>query len=209
MNPFIKEFIKKISVSQEDLKSSFRKLSKKTHPDLGGSEADFIELQRQYEEAREFLKQTAKEKKASAEKLSSYKAQAREALFLYLRHYKILGLPFAMLKRQDPRFEKIWTEVQFWAGWYDPYFKGLINQYHQLFSVKAEIYDRYFIIAQKHFEKAFIQFLDYQLTGIKPQIRICLSYIHDARSYLTRGKTSDYHKNLKELLLYFKETLEK
>ncbi|MBN2736114.1 MAG: J domain-containing protein [Spirochaetales bacterium] len=209
MNPFIEEFNHKQKVTPEDLKARFRKLSKKEHPDLGGSNRAFIKLQEQYQEARDFFLKTDFSAEAPLDSTALYRAKAREALFQYLHHYKILDLPFVMVKRQDPRFEKIWQEIQFWAAWYDPVFKNHLEEYHRLFSTEAKVEDRYFIIGQKHFEKAFLQFLDFELSQIKAQARICLSYIHDARSYLSRGKDSPYHRVLRNLAVYFKQELEK
>ena len=115
MNPFIEEFINKNKVSQTELKASFRKKSKENHPDLGGSDSAFIQLQKQYQEAKEYFEQHNEQIENDLKRKASFKLQWEDALFSYLRHYKILGLPYSMIKREDTRFIKIWQEIQFYV----------------------------------------------------------------------------------------------
>ena len=85
-NSILKHLIASGDFSEAALKRIFKRLSKKTHPDLTGARGEpFIRLKEEYEEAENFLRKYRR-------KLDLSRSELRKALFESLEHYTASGL---------------------------------------------------------------------------------------------------------------------
>jgi hypothetical protein len=195
----------------EELKKAFRKVAKRTHPDIVGSDQfinKFILFKSFFEEAKQFLKSddtnTDKNKTTIIENY-------RFLFFKDLKNLDTLELPRYQNKKIVEQIkqtkESIAVNFKKWKPDYYKLFLSANNQYEQ---IKNEKYINTLANLRKpslykNLRPVFFNLTNYHITGInfyKKQLKRNLENI------LKRLKNNNYH-DLKKFILFLIEDMEK
>ena len=195
----------------EDLKKAFRKVAKKTHPDIVGSDQfinKFILFKTFYEEAKQFLKSgNLNSKKNTITTIENY----RFLFFKDLKKLNTLELPHYMNKKIIEQIkqtkESIAVNLKNWKPDYYNLFLSANNQYEQIKNEKPKntIANLRKPSLYKNLSPVFFNLSNYHITGLqfyKKQLKRNLDNI------LKRLENNNYH-DLKKFILFLIDDMEK
>jgi hypothetical protein len=178
-NRIIKHMLLKTAFTENDLKKIYREFCKKTHPDLTGKNStDFIILQKEYEEAKNYLSNIKLNLKLKTSK------DSRKLLFKNLCDYNAYGLHSSRIRHNQilkDRNNELIKEILIYANQYDKEFVKIFLFYNEVHIKKLDEWEieKKMNTARKIFLKGLNNFLDYQATGNPNTKKISISFINE------------------------------
>ena len=195
----------------EELKKAFRKIAKKTHPDIVGSEQfinKFILFKSFFEEAKQFLKS---DNSIAEKNKTTIIENFRFLFFKDLKNLDTLELPRCQNKKIVEQIKQIKESIAFnFKKWKPDYFKLFISANNQYEQIKNEKYKNTLANLRKpslykNLRPIFFNLSNYHITGLefyKKQLKRNLNNI------LKRLEDNSYNK-LKKFILFLIEDMEK
>ena len=210
-NEIVRELISSGKISESDLKAIYRRLSKKTHPDITGKgSSDFLRIKNEYEEARSYLKKIKGgiylKTNFSPTKViieSGYRRpiEPRSALYIALYRYSVLGL-YSYKIRSKPELHnrnlEIIRTVIYWAHLYDPDFISIFIGYNKQYAIHYHeyLYNKKIVRGRRLFIKGLRWFLDYQDQGRRSACEIACEQLNASRSELKNAIVGPLRKSI-------------
>ncbi|MFW6366553.1 MAG: hypothetical protein ACOC2H_08805 [Spirochaetota bacterium] len=215
-NRIIQLLVAQNSFGEDALKRAYRALCMATHPDRGGSTADFIRLSEEYEQAKSGLPLLEKyissiSSLSSGETLLQY---PRLSFYLSLKRYAAMGLYSVKVRLRENLRERnrvIIEEVIRKSQSYDESFIPVFIAYNRNHLKRYNLWlvEKNFRSGRKYFIKGLNFFLEYQFRGGRELSNIAISYLNDAAYELDHSEESPVQRATYNMVLWLKSEMEK
>lgn len=214
-NSLLKKLFTIKQFDEENLKMIYRKLCKRTHPDLNGGKSDkFLKVKEEYEEAMSFLKKMKGYNIEGADFDIEELMNPRHAFMQSFYYYHVAGLHSIKVRLKNElkeRNREIIRKVIFWANLYDRSFIPIFLEYNRSYLLSFNMWrtDKMFEVGRKHFLTGISWFFDYQRYGLDSYRRVTKSFLDDALFELNNLESTPYRSSIIDIIYWLLEELEK
>ena len=209
-NEIFRELLKSGSISEEMLKSIYRRFSKETHPDVTGKDGrEFQRIHQEYEEAHKYLKKHLVGMEGPEGELNPFPSfsptrvivdcgyhreiNPRTAVYIGLYRYVTAGLHSHRVRSKSTlgkRNLEIIRTIVYWSYLYDPGFIPIFVDYNRQYAVQ---YRKFFrnnriVMCRRLFQQGLRLFLLFQDQGRSTAREIAadkLSFIVDMSRFIS------------------------
>lgn len=212
-NSLLRKLFSIKQVDEENLKVLYRKLCKKTHPDLnGGRSEDFLKVKSEYEQALDFLKKMKGFKFEHIESEETSPLNPRLGFIRAFYYYHAVGLHSIKIRLKEElkeRNREIMKRVIHWANLYDRSFIPIFLNYNRSYLLTFNMWrnDKVFKVGREHFLTGLSWFFDYQRIGTDSYHRVTASYLDDALCEMHNMESTPYRAAIIEMLKWLVEEL--
>ena len=236
-NDIIRQLINSGHISESELKSIYRGLSKETHPDLtGGDSSEFLKIREEYRQAQSYLNVLKSQNGTHREQpfLSGNPGRTspfsptriifdsgfrraidpRAGLYVGLFRYAAAGLYSQRVRAKSTsnrRNLNIIRTVVYWAHLYDPEFISIFINYNRLHLVQYRdvVGDRKIIAGRRFFIQGLNWFVQFQDRGRSTAFEIGWETLSRAIDNLQLAQRSPLRRSLLSFAEWLRTELEK